>query len=183
MGCSHTRECPLFPLLNASLRDWRNYYCDSAAGWRDCARYKLSTTGQLVPITLLPNGHDALHLRGIPSADGSVPARPRPVPQPRSEPGLPWVNAARFESAPPPEPALRPARGFDPVPPAQVPPQVPHPVPHPVSHPISHPVSRPVSHPVSPQVPHHSGIPSVRPAPPRQRRWWTRLADWIAGPA
>ncbi|PWR07272.1 hypothetical protein DKT68_19590 [Micromonospora acroterricola] len=26
MGCSHAQDCPLFPLLNASLRDWRNHY-------------------------------------------------------------------------------------------------------------------------------------------------------------
>jgi hypothetical protein len=56
VGCSHSNRCPLFPLLNASLRGWRDYYCDTVAGWRDCARYKVALTGKPVPITLLPNG-------------------------------------------------------------------------------------------------------------------------------
>ena len=52
MGCLHAKGCPLFPLLNASLRGWRDYYCDSEDRWLDCARYKLSRTGQPVPISL-----------------------------------------------------------------------------------------------------------------------------------
>ncbi|GII22608.1 hypothetical protein Pme01_22050 [Planosporangium mesophilum] len=137
MGCLHARECPLFPLLNASLRDWRDYYCDSVDRWRDCARYKLSTTGRLVPITLLPNGADALHLR-----DWSGTANPNQVAPSQPDPRFQRIPAARFEHAP------TPGREFDPAPHAQ--------------------------------VPHHSGIPSRRPT---RRRWWTRLADWITGPA
>ena len=81
VGCSHREGCPLFPLLNSSLRGWRDYYCDSADRWHDCARYKLSRTGQLVPITLLPNGHDAQLLRPDRGADRSGPAGPR-IPEP-----------------------------------------------------------------------------------------------------
>lgn len=61
-GCTHTRDCPLFPFLNASLRSWRDYYCDSRDGWRDCARYKLAARGEPIPISLLPNGKTAGHL-------------------------------------------------------------------------------------------------------------------------
>ena len=56
MGCTHIDHCPLFPYLNASLAGWRDAYCDSSAGWRDCARFKLSRAGQPVPLALLPNG-------------------------------------------------------------------------------------------------------------------------------
>lgn len=63
MGCPHAERCPLFPLLNASLRSWREYYCDTGAGWRECARYQLSLTGAVVPIILLPNGATAQHLK------------------------------------------------------------------------------------------------------------------------
>lgn len=73
MGCSHAQDCPLFPLLNASLSAWRHNYCDSAEGWLTCARYQLYRTGQLVPITLLPNGVDVFSRR-----------RPVPAAAPRS---------------------------------------------------------------------------------------------------
>jgi hypothetical protein len=116
VGCSHREGCPLFPLLKESLRGWRDHYCDHGDGWRDCARYKMSLTGQLVPITLLPNGHDAQYL---PDADRSgalaekhaLPLRPSfgsaqsPVPRPRFEP----------------RPAPTPARPLEPSPPVQVP--------------------------------------------------------------
>lgn len=125
MGCSHTGECPLFPLLNASLRDWRDYYCDSEDGWRGCARYKLSTRGQLVPITLLPNGANAQHLRGTFTADSGA-ARPRQVPSSRLDPGFPQTPAAQFEPGP------TPARRFNPAPP-------PAPVPHPSGIPSARP--------------------------------------------
>ncbi|SCE98261.1 hypothetical protein GA0074695_2658 [Micromonospora viridifaciens] len=146
MGCSHAQECPLFPLLNASLRDWRNYYCDSAEGWRTCARYQLSRTGRLVPITLLPNGVDASHLRRDPAADGwDTASQPSPS---RPSPG----SSQRFEPVPAREPNPVPAtaQGFNTGSPAQ--------------------------------GPHPSSTPSTPPAS-RRARWWTRLAEWIAGPA
>lgn len=108
MGCSHARHCPLFPYLNASLGSWREAYCDSAAGWSDCARYRLSSNGEPVPLALLPNGRlpvsmipnlaraEAAQLTSPPAPGGSAEARselpplyldypvppPRPAPQP-----------------------------------------------------------------------------------------------------
>jgi hypothetical protein len=108
VGCSHAAGCPLFPLLNASLQGWRDYYCDSAEGWRDCARYKVSLTGDRVPISLLPNGHHAMHLRhpqeaGRPgsSRDAATTADPaaadpsspfEPAPAPAADPSSPARN-------------------------------------------------------------------------------------------
>lgn len=56
MGCTHISHCPLFPYLNASIGTWREAYCDSSLGWKDCARYRLSRAGEPVPLALLPNG-------------------------------------------------------------------------------------------------------------------------------
>jgi hypothetical protein len=120
VGCSHTTGCPLFPLLNTSLRGWRNYYCDSEDRWLDCARYKLALKGEPVPISLLPNGKQAHHLD--------------------------WLGWTDIGQAPPP---------------AQPPARRPEPAPH-----------------------SSWGPPPERP-PHREpaRRWWTRLADWMRGPA
>lgn len=124
MGCTHTETCPLFPLLNASMRAWRDYYCDSAEGWRDCARYKVSARGRVVPISLLPNGRDALHLRhaaeaapgpalvsSAPVGAGSAQAAavslfepaPAPVEEPE-EPAVAQVPQQRVAPEPAPEP-------------------------------------------------------------------------------
>jgi hypothetical protein len=164
VGCSHRAGCPLFPLLNASLRGWRDHYCDSENRWHDCARYKLSLTGQLVPITLLPNGHDAQLLR--PDASRSGAAKPRPAPKQAppsrldSESLERAVVMARFESVP----TSVPEQPIEPPPPAQV--------------------------PQSPESPPPPSPRPVRQAHSSRRRWWTRLAgswnrfaDWMAGPA
>lgn len=97
MGCSHARTCPLFPLLKASLRGWRESYCDSETRWRECTRYQLASRGQLVPISLLPNGADAKHIRD--AAERSAAAEPTP-PMPLIS-GTP-ETAAWFEPAPEP---------------------------------------------------------------------------------
>ncbi|RZV47422.1 MAG: hypothetical protein EX269_04785 [Acidimicrobiales bacterium] len=56
MACSHADSCPLHPHLNDSLAGWRDFFCDSTAEWKQCARYEKSLTGQPVPLALLPNG-------------------------------------------------------------------------------------------------------------------------------
>ena len=56
MACSHSATCPLHPYLNHSLGAWRDHFCDSDAGWLDCARYKRSLSGESMPLALLPNG-------------------------------------------------------------------------------------------------------------------------------
>jgi hypothetical protein len=117
MGCSHTERCPLFPLLNASLRSWRDYYCDTKDGWRGCARYKLSLTGVLVPITLLPNGASAQHLRAAAGLDGSGTSQSTHAPSSGLDSGLTefTVPTAGFEQM------RTPAQPLKPSPSAQVP--------------------------------------------------------------
>lgn len=99
MACSHAAACPLFPLLNSSLDGWRRCYCDSSDGWRTCARYKQSLRGQYVPLSLLPNGHDASHLQSAAErasgADGPQGAR--------APGGAPTLVDLLFEHAPAPE--------------------------------------------------------------------------------
>jgi hypothetical protein len=171
VGCSHREGCPLFPLLNSSLRGWRDYYCDSADRWHDCARYKLSRTGQLVPITLLPNGHDAQLLRPDRGADRSGPAGPghalKQAPPSQLSSGSPKtaVPMARFEAGPAPAPA--PTRLLEPSPPSEVPQLLESPpaVPQPPGHPPAR-LTR-----------------SARRTHGSTRRWWTRLTDWMAAPA
>ncbi|MDG4788002.1 hypothetical protein O7626_19005 [Micromonospora sp. WMMD1102] len=146
MGCPHAERCPLFPLLRASLRSWREYYCDTGDGWRDCARYTLSLTGAVVPITLLPNGAHAQHLKG--STAEVDPAGPDPSTPPR------WPGPDPRRAAPPPSGYFEQA-----APPTGLP-----------------------RHPLFPQVAQTPGsTPAVPPQP--RRRWWTRLTDWISGPA
>jgi len=157
VGCSHREGCPLFPLLNASLRGWRDYYCDSADRWHECARYKLSLTGRLVPITLLPNGHDAQLLR--PDAGRSGAAGPKAAsgeaPPSRLNSGSPETVVAMAQFEPGPTPV--PARTLDPSPPSQVP--------------------QP-----SEGTPARLTRPGRR-AHGSTHRWWTRLTYWMTGPA
>jgi hypothetical protein len=159
VGCSHREGCPLFPLLNASLRGWRNYYCDSADRWHDCARYKLSLTGQLVPITLLPNGHDAQFLRPDPGTDRSDATEPQPASRQAPPSGLDPGSLqtaepmAQFESGLSPAPVRLRERSSS----SQV--------------------------PQSPESPPAQSTRSARRAYGPTRRWWTRLADWMARPA
>jgi hypothetical protein len=175
VGCSHREGCPLFPLLNASLRGWRNHYCDSEDRWRECARYKLSLTGRLVPITLLPNGHDAQLLRPDPDAGrrGAADASHTP----RQAPSSP-LESGSLETVVAQETAVALAR-FEPVSlPVSAPPLEP---PPPVQ------VPEPSGNP--PAIPQLSGGPPgrlarlVRRAYGSTHRWWTRLTDWMAGPA
>lgn len=164
VGCSHRAGCPLFPLLNASLRGWRDHYCDSESRWHDCARYKLSLTGRLVPITLLPNGHDAQLLRPDTGRSGAADSRraPKQAPPSRlsSESPETAVAMAQFEQVPTPVPA----EPLEPSPPSQIPESPESPPP---------PLTRPV----------RQAHGSTRHWWTRLAGWWTRLADWITGPA
>lgn len=147
MGCSHAKECPLFPLLSGSLDSWRRYYCDSADRWHDCARYRLALRGQPVPISLLPNGKDAEHIRR--AADEAGPAGPMQAPPAQPSPG---PQVARFEPAP-------------------------------GQHSPAWPVAEPLRATPTPAPPESAPARGARSASAPKRRWWTRLADWMRGPA
>lgn len=155
MACSHTAACPLFPLLNSSLDGWRRCYCDSQNGWRECARYQQSVRGQYVPLSLLPNGHDASHMRAAgadwtPATDG--PAGPAGA---RTSSG-PTVVDLLFE--PTPAPARTPPSGMR--------------------------AERLVPDPRPPHPDLRTPPPADRSVhePPR-RPWWKRLAEWMRTPA
>lgn len=158
MACSHTTSCPLFPLLNSSLDGWRRCYCDSDDGWRDCARYQQALRGQYVPLSLLPNGHDARHLQHA-GADGASRADGPGEPSGPPTSSGPTLVDLLFEHAPPA--ARTPAGGERPA-------ASPSPVPRPAS-------------PVPPLP-----APAARPAV-RERRatrsWWKRLTEWMRTPA
>ncbi len=184
VGCPHIEGCPLFPLLNGSIRGWRSYYCDNEVGWRTCARYEEAIAGRPVPITLLPNGAKAQHLRGI--------SRPRPQqPQPSHHTG--YGHPALFEPAPASAPpAGRPPHHAPPV--TQAPrhtPPAPRRAPNsPPGGPTATAVRPPAQNQVSTVWPvpathalDHPATPPVRTSRPARRRWWIRLADWITGPA
>lgn len=180
VACSHAVGCPLFPLLKASLQSWRDYYCDSEDRWRECARYQLALTGERVPISLLPNGRHAQHLRQAADAGRSGAADPRQAfgqaPPPRHHPGS-AEPASWFHPVPPrqPEPPSRPGTGaaettaqFEPAPP-----------PAPAWY---HRASPAPAHQPPPNPPEHPA-PSRPQAPGSRRGWWARLVDWMRGPA
>ncbi len=106
MSCSHRGGCPLFPFLNASLRGWREVYCDTEAAWGDCARYRLSARGEPVPLALLPNGRMPIALARSMEGDGPDAGRgdgtsaghgepPIPVPSPPTAEGFPGAQHAQ----------------------------------------------------------------------------------------
>jgi hypothetical protein len=152
VGCSHAEGCPLFPFLRASLQGWRDYYCDSEDRWHDCARYKLARSGQLVPISLLPNGHDAWHLRR--EADESWSAAQQR--QARGQVPVSWREPWQQESA----------SWFEPAPPP-APPSIVAPRPRPRVH---------------PQPSYQAGSDPYGRQISRRRGWWARLVDWMKGP-
>ncbi|MPY49330.1 hypothetical protein FPZ41_12385 [Streptomyces sp. K1PN6] len=128
MSCSHAEGCPLFPLLRASLRGWRNYYCDSEGQWHSCARYQMALTGERVPISLLPNGAQARHLEDMAGADPSGAAAQSAAtrsPEPSGPVPATPETMAQFGSSAPPDPAWH----HQPSPPAQSPQPSGHPTP------------------------------------------------------
>lgn len=188
MGCSHAVACPLFPLLSASLRGWRDYYCDTDDRWHDCARYKLSLTGRPIPITLLPNGRDAQHLARAAASAGVATAEPvrksppepeRPRERARAYPPQPERS---FERPPQPEPRFE----REPV-------RAPRRVPPPRDDSFAEDVTPWFGNPQirqeqirQPEPPAPAPAPRPRKnTPPSQpkRRWWSRLADWMKEPA
>jgi len=156
MACSHREACPLFPFLNSSLEGWRRCYCDSADGWRECARYQRALRGQYVPLSLLPNGHDARHLQHVGAGGGSGADGPGGQ-QGAHTSGGPTLVDLLYERAPS---AARTS-------PIDEPPDPPSPVPRPPSPDpgASPPAARSV-------------LPERRPTRP----WWKRLTEWMRTP-
>ena len=56
MSCSHSSSCPLFAqfAMEPALAIWKKHFCDGE--FTNCARYQKGLKGEVVPITLLPNG-------------------------------------------------------------------------------------------------------------------------------
>lgn len=56
MSCSHVESCELFVqfALNPALDVWKTYYCHG--NFQECVRFVRSSSGQPIPLTLLPNG-------------------------------------------------------------------------------------------------------------------------------
>lgn len=152
MTCTHSAACPLFPLLNASFEGWRRHYCDSDAGWRDCARYQQSMRGQHVPLSLLPNGHDALHLAQRARSESRLPALGDRTP------GTPTLTDLMFEQPGSPEPATR-----SPSPPG-----------------LQERFPRPRTSPDS-RLPPPASRSSAHRTPP-DPHWWNRLGEWMRRP-
>jgi hypothetical protein len=169
MACSHSTGCPLFPKLNASLSGWRDAYCDSDTGWQSCARFTQSLTGQSVPITLLPNGKYA-HTVARASDIADAPQRSRFESVPRTGAAAP---GSPFEEAPPQAPArVAPSVWDDPAPAARS--------ARPSTLPRASAVKSPVLVRPAPPTPVRQPPP---PPTPARTGWWTRLVDWMRGPA
>jgi len=56
MSCSHSSSCPLFAqfAMEPALAVWKKHFCDGE--YTNCARYQKGLIGEVVPLTLLPNG-------------------------------------------------------------------------------------------------------------------------------
>jgi hypothetical protein len=128
MACSHSDACPLFPKLNASLRGWRDAYCDSDSGWRSCARYTQSLTGRSVPLTLLPNGkyaHTMTRADAVASTATTAPtSRFASLPRVAAAlPGSPFEEEAPVLVRPQASTSLPPRPPIPPQPTASAPPR------------------------------------------------------------
>ena len=55
-ACSHVENCELFVqfALNPALEVWKMHYCQGL--FQECIRFRRSTAGKPLPLTLLPNG-------------------------------------------------------------------------------------------------------------------------------
>ncbi len=188
MGCSHATGCPLFPLLRESLRGWRDYYCDSNDQWLGCARYKMSLTGERVPISLLPNGAQARHFEDAADTGGAcAPAAGHGFPQAavRQEPWSPQGSyatqspqGAYAAQQPPAQQPVRPAApsGHRVAAPESVTPWATGAPAMPLT------LGRPAPSPYASQD--HAGSARQAPRAARARRGlWARLTDWMSRPA
>lgn len=56
MACTHIQSCELFVqfALNPALEIWQHHYCNG--DFSSCVRYETARKGQVVPLSLLPNG-------------------------------------------------------------------------------------------------------------------------------
>ena len=63
MACPHMVTCPLYGQFRTQgfLRVWQVNYCEGA--YQTCKRFQLSSEGQAVPDTMLPNGTDLMARR------------------------------------------------------------------------------------------------------------------------
>jgi hypothetical protein len=159
MTCTHSAACPLFQLVDASFEGWRHYYCDSEARWRDCARYQQAVRGQHVALSLLPNGHDALHLaqRARSGAPSTAPAS--------ATPGTPTLSELMFERPGAPDPGQRyPGQG------------IPRPRPLPSGQQAALPAAAPAH-----LAEQRKLTKPPKPSEPREH-WWNRLAEWMRRP-
>ena len=61
MSCSHSSSCPLFAqfAMEPALAIWKKHFCDGE--YTNCARYQMGLKGEVVPLTLLPNGKTIEH--------------------------------------------------------------------------------------------------------------------------
>jgi hypothetical protein len=160
MSCSHVPDCPLFPLLNESLRGWRSYYCNSDQRWHDCARYRMAARGELVPISLLPNGVDAGHIRT--ASERAAHSDPTRAQQP-----VHGAESTVFEAAPRPPLPAEPA--FD------------EPTPRPPSDAQSS--SPPAAAPAERTQVMPQRAATAHPWRERLQHWWIQLSTWLGEPA
>jgi ankyrin repeat protein len=60
MACSHMSNCELYVQFAAdpSIEVWKSHFC--AGDYKKCARYQRSLRGEVIPLTLLPNGKEIL---------------------------------------------------------------------------------------------------------------------------
>lgn len=194
MGCSHAAGCPLFPLLRESLRGWRDYYCDSNDQWLGCARYKMSLTGERVPISLLPNGAQARHFEDAADTGGACAPAPAQA-HPQDTRHEAWSPQGTRNQAWSPQDTRHqgwsPQDGYGAQPSSARPPA-------PSGHRVAAPESVTPWATGAPAMPLTLGRPApsphdaqahARPAPqaPRARRpkrgLWARMTDWMSRPA
>jgi hypothetical protein len=182
VGCSHAAGCPLFPLLRESLRGWRDYYCDSNDQWLGCARYRMSLTGEGVPISLLPNGAHVRHFEDAATGRGQASRQARPerhaawsaegASGSQQWASQQWASQQwPAQQSAPATPAGRGVAGPDSVTPwATAPPSIP----------LTQ--ARPAAPPQNAQ-PYDRSTRHAPQAPGPRRGWMARLADWMRRPA